>query len=379
MRIALLTTDGREFFRKYEATVPTFGTAPQALLDGFAAMGAVEVHVVSCSQQPLQSIDKLADNVWFHSLHVPKIGWMRTGYSGCIRAVRQKVREIDPDIVHGQGTERDCAISAVFSGRPNVLTIHGNMRLIARLNQARPFSFAWLNAHLEAFTLPRTDGVVCITRYTQDAVASLARKTWLLPNAVDPSFFTVPRHPREPALLICVGVVCLRKNQNAFIRSLDALAGVRSLRLVFIGPVPDDDYGREFHELVQTRSWCHYAGVAGRAELRTWFSAATMVVLPSLEDNCPMAVLEGMAAGVPVMAANVGGVPDLIVDRVTGILCDPLDKRSMAEAVETLLGEPDLTTEIATEAAAQARKRFHPQVIAARHLEIYDEVLSSRR
>ena len=71
----------------------------------------VEVHVVSCTQQPMKSPIKLAENIFFHSLLVPKIGWLRTGYQGCIRAVRKKLRAIQPDIVHGQGTERDCACS----------------------------------------------------------------------------------------------------------------------------------------------------------------------------------------------------------------------------------------------------------------------------
>ena len=48
----------------------------------------------------------------------PKIGWLRTLYQGCVRATRRKLREIQPDIVHGQGTERDCAIGAVLSGFP---------------------------------------------------------------------------------------------------------------------------------------------------------------------------------------------------------------------------------------------------------------------
>ena len=70
---------------------------------------------------------------------VPKIGWMRTLFQGCVRATRKKIREIQPDIVHGQGTEADCAMSAVFSGFPNVLTLHGNMRAVARANQVPLF------------------------------------------------------------------------------------------------------------------------------------------------------------------------------------------------------------------------------------------------
>ena len=144
MKIAFLTTDNREPYREYHKPEPWFGTAPEALLQGFAQMQDVEVHVVSCTQQPMvSSPKKLADNTFFHSLHVPKIGWQRTLYQGCVRATRKKLRELQPDIVHGQGTERECSLGAIFSGFQNVLTIHGNMRLIAKVNKSRPFTFWW--------------------------------------------------------------------------------------------------------------------------------------------------------------------------------------------------------------------------------------------
>ena len=119
MKIALLITDNRDPFRKYEKEIPWFGTAPTALLEGFAKLPDIEVHVISCTQRPMKSPAKLAENIFFHSLLVPKLGWLRTGYQGCIRAVRRKLGEIQPDIVHGQGTERDQGISAVLS----VLTV----------------------------------------------------------------------------------------------------------------------------------------------------------------------------------------------------------------------------------------------------------------
>src|SRR5579863_10325241 len=144
MKIAILTTDNREVFRDYSAPIPYFGTAPEALLQGFARIPEAEIHVISGTRQPMKSPEKLAPNIWFHSLFVPRPGWTPTLFQGCVRAARLKIKEIKPDIVHGQGTERDCALSAVFSGLPNVLTIHGNMRLIARVNRARTFSFLWL-------------------------------------------------------------------------------------------------------------------------------------------------------------------------------------------------------------------------------------------
>jgi hypothetical protein len=141
-----------------------------------AQIKEIELHVLSCTQQPMQSPEKLADNIWFHSLHVPKIGWLRTLYQGCIRATRKKIREINPDLVHGHGTERNCAISAALSGYPNLVTVHGNMAQIARMNHARIGSFQWLAARLENFTLA-TDArrVLCNSAVTRNRSFAAAR------------------------------------------------------------------------------------------------------------------------------------------------------------------------------------------------------------
>ena len=377
MKIALLTTDNRQQFCQYDKMEPWFGTAPAALLQGFAQLPEIEVHVVSCILQPVRSPVKLAPNILFHSVVVPKIGWMRTLYQGCIRATRKKLRKIQPDIVHGQGTELDCGISAAFSGFPNVLTIHGNMRLIAKINDVRPFSFNWMAARLEDFTLPRTDGIVAITNYTRAAVSSRARRTWVLPNAVDESFFSVKAAPdlTAPPIGLCVGTICHRKNQNHFIRAMDSLAQERKFKIIFLGQTDNSPYNREFLELIRERPWCEYAGFADRTNLKTYYQSATFVVLPTLEDNCPMVVLEAMAAGVPVLASNVGGLPDLIEHEQTGLFCDPQQMEGFCEGVARLLDDRPLAQQIVTNAKARAKECFYPKVIAQRHLEIYRDVL----
>lgn len=377
MKIAILTTDNREALKDYRCPKPYFGTAPEALLQGFATLPETEVHVLSCVRQEMPPM-QLAANIWHHPLLVPKIGWMTTGYQGCIRAIRKKLQQLQPDIVHGQGTERECAISAIFSGFPNVVTIHGNMRLIAQLGKPALFSFGWLNAKLEGFTLPRTDGIVCITRYTQEAVRRDNPRTWLLPNAVDEAFFSVHSQPftADEPVIICVGYICPRKNQNRFIQALDPVAARHRFRVLFLGQTTAERaYDDEFFRLVKARSWCEYGGFADRERLRTVFKSASLLALPSLEDNCPMAILEAMAAGLPVIGAKVGGVPDLIEEGVTGLFCDPLDDASMAQSIERALSDPTAAKARAKTAAAKAKQRFHPRVVAQQHVAIYREVL----
>jgi len=378
LKVAILTSDKRDHDRDYSNPRPGFGTAPAALLQGFAKLPEVEIHIVCCTQKPLASPEKIAPNIFYHSLLVPKMGWMRTFYSGCILAARKKLREIQPDLVHGQGTERDCAISAVFSGFPNVLTLHGNMRLIAQVNSAPPFSFLWLSARLERLVLPRTDGVVCITNYTREAVRNLARATWLLPNAVEEGLFNVRAAPdtSAPPVGLCIGSVCLRKNQNAFIRALDPLAKEKKFKILFASDPPAGLYGEEFIQLIRERPWCEHIGFINREQLKIQLASASFVVLPTVEDNCPMVVLEAMAAGVPAMASNVGGVPDLIEDGKTGLLCDPARPASFREGIEKLLTDRSYVQRLADNAKVEAQRRFHPEVIARKHLEIYREVLN---
>lgn len=410
MKIAFLAPDNRENFRKYDLPEPCFGTAPSALLEGFAMLGnekvksgtidrhspgnrhdefkPFEVHVISCTQRPLNAPEKLAPNIWYHSLHVPKIGWLRTGYQGCIRAVRNKLREIKPDVVHAQGTERDCAISAVLSPYPRVLTIHGNLRLIRKQLGFRPLSAIWFQSYLEGWVVPRFAGVICITNYTREAVEHEVPKTWVVPNAVDPAFLALGEKRLSassnrlstldsrfsPPIILCVATIDPRKNQKAFITALDSLAKHMNFEVRFFGGCNDSDYEREFKELIASRPWCRYGGMIGRGELRNQFGQAAMLALPTHEDNCPMVVLEAMAAGVPVMASKVGGIPDLIDGIKTGLFCDPSAPESFVDGVSRLLGDPVFAGEIARNAYDEAAMRFHPKQIARRHLDIYHEV-----
>ncbi len=283
-------------------------------------------------------------------------------------------------IVHGQGMERVCAISAVFSGFPNVLTVHGNQRLIAAVTKAEPFSFPWLSARLERITIPRSNGVVCITRYTQEAAADLAKRTWVVPNAVAESFFSVNFDPPsgEPPAILCIGHVCPLKNQNSFIRALDPLAVERKFEVFFLGQIsPGRLYDDEFLSLVKGRGWCWHGGFADREKVKGYFQHAALLASPSLENNCPMVVLEAMAAGVPVVAAKVGGLPDLIEEGRTGFFCNSLDSSSMREVIRRVLASFSTGREIVRQAKLCAEQRFHPKIIAARHLEIYRDVLEA--
>jgi glycosyltransferase involved in cell wall biosynthesis len=304
---------------------------------------------------------------------------MRTGYQGCVRAVRRRLKAIRPDIVQGQGTERDCSLAAAWSGWPNVITIHGHMGRLAALQRSRPLTFPWFAAWLESVAVRRTGGVVCLSRYSLDNVRTRARRTWVVPNAVSEEFFELRRDPAEEKEILVTAHVHPWKNQNSLIKALDPLAKELQFLVLFLGQAnADTDYGREFLRLVGARPWCRHLGVVTRDQIRQALSRATVLVLPSLEDNCPMAVLEAMAAGVPVAAARVGGVPDLIKPGQTGGLFEARDQADIRQSVRSLLEDPDQTRALADNARRLALELLRPEIVARGHLQIYQEVLQGQ-
>ena len=376
MKIVQITTDNRNQFGDHSLAEPFFGTAPTGLLDGFSDMPGVEVHVVSCASVKMKAPEKLAANIWFHQPYVPKPGWGRALFLGCAWSVRGLLKRLQPDIVHGQGTERDCAMAAVLSGFPNVLTLHGNMRVHAKRPEQHGSSYYKMAATLETFCLKRTGGVVAISSYTQELVAGLAKKSWLLPNAVDKRFFEVrAQSPQVPRILF-VGSLDARKNPLGLLRACEGMLREGECTLALTGQFhPDGGYGKEVMELAGSLPGVSILGFLDRNSLAAEFAKSSLLVLPTFEDNCPMVVLEAMAAGLPIAASRVGGVPDLVEHESDGLLFDPHDPADVRSCIERLIRDPALRAEFATRGRAKALEKFHPQVIAAEHVRIYREVL----
>lgn len=381
MKLALLSADDREHLKLYHSGEPILPTAPGALLEGLAKQPGLEVHYISCLQQPVRSPEKLADNIWFHSLHVPKIGWMRTLYQGCIRAVRKKLKEIQPDIVHAQGTERDAALSAIFSGFPNVLTIHGNMRAVADFYHSPIGSFHWLAARLETLALRKTAGVFCNSAYTERAVAPLAKRTWRVPNALRIPFFDRPAAVARPArpILLNVGSLVAHKRQT------EILAVARKLwqrgfqfELQFAGDTyTKNDYLTNFLSQIREAESAGYArhlGVLSLDQLIAAMDAAAALVHFPGEEAFGLVVAEALARNLKLFAGSTGGVVDIAAG-VEGV--ELFAGRDWAGLEQSLARWLEMGSPRPQAAAAVMRQQYHPEVIAQRHVEIYREVLST--
>jgi glycosyltransferase involved in cell wall biosynthesis len=329
----------------------------------------------------MSSPTKLADNIWFHSLHVPKIGWLRTGYAGCILAVRKKLKEIQPDIVHGQGTERDCGISAVFSGFPNVITIHGNMAELARIFHARFGSFHWWTAKLENFILPRTGGVFCNSFHTQNLVSPRSQATWLVPNALRTAFLVhIPliRDAAPKPLILVVGVITPNKRQTELLDCLKSLYQQNiCFHVKFLGSSGSDTYAHNFRSKVaaaEQEGWANYCGVLNEVALIHCMDTAHALLHFPQEEAFGLVVAESLARGLKLFASKVGGICDIALGVPEADLFDPEDWGGLQKALATWIQKPISSSQQTQQLMSS---RYHPKVIATRHLEIYREVLSA--
>ncbi|MFZ9937799.1 MAG: glycosyltransferase family 4 protein [Luteolibacter sp.] len=377
MKIVQITTDSREHYRTYGSGVPAFGAAPEALLEGFSGLPNVEIHVLSCLRQPVESPSKLAENIHYHALTVGRKGWMSSAYTGCILKTRKWMGELQPDLVHGQGTEKECAMCAVHSGYPNVVTIHGNMAELHRLGFQGHRLFGTIASVLEGHALARTRGVFCNSAYTESLVKPRARRTWRVPNPIREAFFrpATGTPAEDTPMILNVGLVTPRKRQLELLRALRDLAqDGHAFKIVFAGGLSENtEYGRQF--AMELRS----AEKEGIAEFAGFLDADQLIALmdrcsgfvhyPS-EEAFGLVVAEAMARGLKFFGADLGGIRDI----AEGI--------PSAEAHESM---PSLSAGIANwlqagaprqpEAADEIARRYHPKIIAARHLQIYREVL----
>lgn len=380
MKVIHFTTDNREQQKDYDSPQPHFGTAPEALLEGFALLPDVEVHVISCVRQEVAISPPLYKKIRYHAVRVPKSGWLSSGYLGCIRATRRTVREIGADIVHGQGTERECAMNAVFSGLPNVITIHGNMAELNRMGET--FHNTPLYGHLvsllETFSLGRTGGVFCNSAYTESLVSSRAKRTWPVPNAIRSAFFRPQDNSvsNEVPLILNVGLVSPRKRQLELLRSLrDVWKAGHRFRIVFVGGLSNtSEYEAAFTEELRRAERDGYAEYAGYLSvdglIKLMDRSHAMIHFPS-EESFGLVVAEALARGLKFFGSDVGGIKEIAAGIAAAELHSDLtnlNRRFVAWLNAGAPRQPD--------SARQIAERYHPQVIAARHIEIYQEVLS---
>ena len=300
---------------------------------------------------------------------------MRAALSGWV-GVALRLHRLDAPLVHIHLSSRAsfwrksvvCLI-ARLAGRPYLLHVHGSefadfyeecppaarrivRAVLANATLVLALSEAW-RAILEKIS-PRARVEVLMNAVPLPPPEALRRRAEGQPNVL--FFGEIARHK---------GVLELAR---AFAR---VAAAFPDLRLVYAGT------GRG---VAETRELTASLGLGERAVFTGWLEAqrkratlagATVFVLPSHVEGMPMALLEAMSWGLPVIATPVGGVPEIVTHEVDGLLVPPGDVAALAAAIARLAREPQLRERLGRAARETVAARFSLDAAVERLLEFY--------
>lgn len=192
--------------------------------------------------------------------------------------------------------------------------------------------------------------------------------TVVLPNPVDVS--ARPENPHGGRGFVYLGRLSREKGVDVFLAAASR-AGVEAT-VVGTGPLAGD-LRADFPDVT-------FTGHMGPDEVAGVLSAARASVVPSVWfENAPMSVLESLAAGIPVVASRIGGIPELVEDGREGLLVQPGAVSELADALRRLEDDDRLARSLGEAGRARAARQFSK----ASHLEgllaVYEDAITSRR
>lgn len=179
--------------------------------------------------------------------------------------------------------------------------------------------------------------------------------------------------PDDGIVIGQVAALAPHKDQATFLEGVRRLLEREPLvHAVLVGDGPLKSELKQRAQQLGIEDHVHFLGF--KNEPLNFLSAFDIFCLSSKEEGLGTSLLDAMALGIPIVATNVGGIPDVIEDNVTGILVPPKDPSALAEAIQKLMKNPELRTSLAT-AATERVKDFDINQTIQRTEDVYYRVL----
>lgn len=289
------------------------------------------------------------------------------------------IRELNPDILH---THETYGLALGSISIPHVFTLHGfdHANLVA--DSAR---FAWMRSLLwrmvERRSIAAQKHIISITPYVRTMIEPLTRASiYDIDNPVDERFFEATGHTQLGRIL-CVGWVNARKNTLGSVEAFAQIAGrYPQARLVIGGEAKEAEYLERVRKSIERHGISEKVDMLGHvnhAQLMEELGKASVFLLPSRQENSPMAIAEAMAAGIPVIASNRCGMPYMVREGQTGLLIDPESTEQIAECMHQLLASPETARQMGQAGRRLAFERFHPRAVAEKTVDVYKRILAT--
>jgi glycosyltransferase involved in cell wall biosynthesis len=246
------------------------------------------------------------------------------------------------------------------------------------------------NRIAESVTCRRVSKIVCLSsagRY-QYLLRRLADETKLLhiPNAIDPGHLRQTLSPDElrrelgvttdEPVVVSVGRLADQKRIDWLLRAW-AVVEAQTPRgwLAIVGDGPEENALHQLAKKLGLRR-CRFLG--SRADGYRYFQAANFGVICSLFEGHPLALLEAMFLGCPMIGTNVDGIGETIVDGETGLLVPPADPAALARAILELLGDPARARNMGEAVRRRAEEFYRADKILPRQLQVVRDVLAEK-
>ena len=356
-----------------EASVSTLVSALSRLPD-------LELHVITFVPGLADATDKLVDGVPVRYLPAPRRFRSLRLHARERRSLARALADLRPDVIHAQDALQYGYVCLKTAGRtPVVVSIHGIARASSRLAPSPVVRLRHAIAHttLERYCIRNARYLMQPTRYPEDYFGGELRgRIWDVGNPVPEIFFAVDPAP-EPGRVLYAGSIIPLKRVLDLVDALPHVhAAVPDFRLRIAGADVASDYGRRVWSRVCELGLEDRVAMVGPLspdEMAEEYRRASVFVLPSGQETSPMVIGEAMAAGVPVVATRVGGVPYLVEEGVTGHVVEVGDVRALAESVAGLLADPARAAAYGAAGQERARRDFRLERVAERARAVYLE------
>lgn len=197
-------------------------------------------------------------------------------------------------------------------------------------------------------------------------------RTVVVTNGVE----EVPREAATPTI-VHLGELSRRKGVDVLLEAArTVLTDHPEWRLVLVGPTPEPELVERANELnVELGDLIEVVGPKHGDQKLPYLSAASIFVLASRQEGLPMAMLEAMSAGLPVVVTPVGANAEVITDQVNGRMVPPADVTALTLAIDELVREPDLRSRLGTAGRETWQQRFSGQAMVEGVQQVWRESL----